>query len=55
MSLPRRRALGSCQRKRLAVRHFLADWNHWTIPERITAVTLAVGAFTIPAAMVAMV
>jgi hypothetical protein len=33
------------------VRHFLIDWKQWTIPERITAVTLAVTALTIPAAM----
>jgi hypothetical protein len=33
------------------MRHFLADWNQWSIAERITAVTLAVAAVTIPAAL----
>ena len=33
------------------MRHFLADWNHWTIPERIVAVSLLVGALMIPAAL----
>jgi hypothetical protein len=32
------------------MRHFLADWNQWTIAERITAIGLAVAAVTIPAA-----
>lgn len=35
------------------MRHFLADWNQWSIPERITAVTLAVAALMIPAALAA--
>jgi adenosylmethionine-8-amino-7-oxononanoate aminotransferase len=26
------------------MRHFLADWNQWTIAERITAISLAVAA-----------
>jgi hypothetical protein len=33
------------------MRHFLADWNKWSIPERITAVTLAVAALIVPAAL----
>jgi hypothetical protein len=33
------------------MRHLLADWKQWTIPERITAVTLAVTAVTVPAAL----
>jgi hypothetical protein len=37
------------------MRHFLADWKQWTIPERITAVTLAVCALITPAALAAMV
>ena len=37
------------------MRHFLIDWKHWTIPERITAVTLAIGALTGPAALAAMI
>lgn len=33
------------------MRHFLYDWNHWTIPERVIAVTLLVGALMVPAAL----
>jgi hypothetical protein len=33
------------------MRHFLADWNQWSIAERIAAVALAVSALTIPAAL----
>jgi hypothetical protein len=32
------------------MRHLLIDWKHWTIAERITAVTLALGAVMVPAA-----
>jgi len=33
-----------------AMRHLLADWNRWSLPERIAAVTLALGAVMVPAA-----
>jgi hypothetical protein len=33
------------------MRHFLMDWRQWTIPERITAVALALCAVTVPAAL----
>jgi hypothetical protein len=42
------------QRKSFAMRHLLADWNQWSLAERVTAVTLAVGALTIPAVFAAM-
>jgi hypothetical protein len=32
------------------MRHFLSDWNDWTIAERIAAVGLALAALMIPAA-----
>lgn len=37
------------------MRHLLLDWNNWTIPERIAAVMLAIGALMIPAALATMV
>jgi hypothetical protein len=33
------------------MRHLLADWNQWSLAERVTAVTLAVSALTVPAAL----
>ena len=32
------------------MRHFLYDWNQWSIAERVTAISLAVAAVMIPAA-----
>jgi hypothetical protein len=37
------------------MRHLLIDWKQWTVAERIAAVTLAIGALMIPAALAAMV
>jgi hypothetical protein len=36
------------------MRHLLIDWKHWTVAERITAVTLAIGTVTLPAVLAAM-
>jgi hypothetical protein len=33
------------------MRHLRIDWKNWTIPERITAVTLAACAVGLPAAV----
>lgn len=35
------------------MRHLLADWNQWSLPERIVAVALALSALMIPAALAA--
>lgn len=35
------------------MRHLLADWKKWTAGERITAVSLLLGALVIPAALAA--
>jgi hypothetical protein len=33
------------------MRHFLADWSQWSVAERITAISLAIAALMIPAAL----
>jgi len=33
------------------MRHLLADWNQWSLAERITAIALALGAMMIPAVL----
>jgi hypothetical protein len=53
MSVPDATAVASWSAEEDVMRHFLYDWNQWSIAERIAAIAMVIGALMIPAALAA--